>query len=85
MMTSPTQLYIQDPLTNRIRITKAGIEKYGQRFARAGYSIQTIKTPTEFKNAVDACFALELQQLASTAKGKNADLDNILNGLPGWD
>ena len=83
-MTNYAQLYIQDPLTNRIRITNTGVKKYGLRFSRAGYNIKNIKTPSEFKNAVDVCFTLEMQDFASTARGQNSDLDNILRGLPGW-
>ncbi len=84
-MNKALQLYIQDPITKRIRITRKGIEKYGARFAKAGFNIQQIRTPEEFQNAVDASFALEMQKLATTAKGQNIDLDNIMNGLPGWD
>ncbi len=79
------QIYIQDPVTAQIRLTKTGIEKYGARFARAGYRPDQIKTVEMFKTAVDASFASEMAMLASTAKGKCADLDEILTGLPGWD
>ncbi len=79
------QLYIQDPITQRIRMTKAGIEKYESRFARVGVQASTIKTVAAFKAAVEACFTSEMETLASTAKGKNADLDEIMTGLPGWE
>ncbi len=79
------QLYIQDPITHRIRMTKAGIEKYKTRFARVGVQVSKIKTVAEFKAAVEACFTSEIEALASTAKGKNADLDEIMAGLPGWE
>ncbi len=79
------QLYIQDPITHRIRMTKAGIEKYATRFARVGIQASTIKTVAAFKAAVEACFTSEMETLASTAKGKSADLDEIMTGLPGWE
>ncbi|MFK5893775.1 MAG: hypothetical protein QM504_11195 [Pseudomonadota bacterium] len=84
-MKNTLQLFIQDPVSKRIRITKGGVEKYGTKFAIAGYNIHNIRTMAEFENAVEASFAIEMQTLAQTAKGKNIDLDNIMNGLPGWD
>jgi len=84
-MNNVLQLFIQDPVSKRIRITKSGIEKYGSRFAMAGYNIHNIRTMSEFNDAVETSFALEMQELAQTAKGQNTDLDNILKGLPGWD
>ena len=79
------QIYIQDPITQRIRLTQAGLEKYGARFARAGFHASQIKTVESFKVAVDACFASEMEALASTAKGHNTELDEIMTGLPGWE
>ena len=79
------QLYIQDPSTQRITFTRKGIETYGAKFARAGFNIRNIKTMAEFERAVDASFALEMRSLASTAKGSDKALDDILAGLPGWD
>jgi len=84
-MNNALQLYIQDPASKRIRITYKGSEKYGVKFAMAGYNIHKIRTMSEFNDAVDASFALEMQKLAQAAKGQDIDLDNILNGLPGWD
>jgi len=79
------QIFIQDPITKRIRLTNAGIEKYGVRFLRAGFQPSQIRTMETLKAAVDASFASEMERLASTTKGRNADLDEILNGLPGWE
>ncbi len=79
------QLYIQDPVTKNIRFTQAGIERYGKKFGRAGYEIRNIRTMTEFENAVDASFAIDMQNLANTTKGQNIELDRVLEGLPGWD
>ena len=84
-MSKALQLYIQDPISKRIRITRKGIEQYGARFARAGFNIRQIRTMSAFSEVVDASFALKMQKLASTAKGQNTDLDHILSGLPGWD
>lgn len=78
------QLYIQDAGTGKIRFTRAGDEKYGARFARAGFDIRKITTMREFESAVDASFAQEMRQLALTARGENSALDAVLAGLPGW-
>jgi hypothetical protein len=79
------QLYIQDPSSNRIRLTKAGLDKYSTRFAHVGYRAAEIKTLEVLKEAIDASFNHEMAKLASTARGSNADLDEVLSGLPGWD
>ncbi|MEW8046618.1 MAG: hypothetical protein AB2805_09020 [Candidatus Thiodiazotropha sp.] len=79
------QLYIQDPSSNRIRLTKAGLERYAARFAKAGYQANNIKTLEELRNAIDASFNHEMAKLATTARGSNTDLDEIMSGLPGWD
>jgi len=78
------QIYLQDPITERIRLTKVGIEKFGARFARVGFQAGQIRTVESFKAAIDASFANEMVRLATTEKGKNPDLDQALNGLPGW-
>ena len=79
------QLFIQDATTGRIRFTQAGISRYGERFARAGFSIRQITTMKEFEAAVDASFALEMKKLASETRGQDPALDAIMTGLPGWD
>jgi hypothetical protein len=79
------QLYIQDPSSNRIRLTRAGLDKYAARFARVGYQASEIRTIEVLKDAIDASFDHEMAKLASTARGSNADLDEVLSGLPGWD
>ncbi len=79
------QLYIQDPSSNRIRLTQAGLEKYAARFARVGYQASEIRTIEVLKDAINASFDHEMEKLASTARGSNADLDEVLSGLPGWD
>lgn len=79
------QLFIQDTTTGRIRFTKAGIKHYGERFARAGFSLRHITTMREFEVAVDASFAQEMEKLASETRGQDPALDAILSGLPGWD
>ena len=79
------QIYIQDPITQQIRLTQVGIEKYGARFARAGFQASQIRTVEAFKAAVDASFTNEMVSLATTAKGNNAELDEIMTGLPGWE
>jgi len=79
------QLFIQDPVSKKIRFTRSGVERYGKKFSIAGYDIKKITTMTEFENAVDASFAIEMQRLAATTKGQNNELDKALDGLPGWD
>jgi type II secretory pathway component PulM len=79
------QLYIKDPLSNRIRLTQAGLDKYAARFARVGYQASKIKTIEALKDAINASFDHDMAKLASTARGGNADLDEVLSGLPGWD
>lgn len=78
------QLYIQDASTGKIRFTRAGCEKYGARFARAGFDIRKITSMQAFESAVDASFAQEMQQLASAARGEDSALDAVLAGLPSW-
>ncbi|MGD9171169.1 MAG: hypothetical protein PVI97_14065 [Candidatus Thiodiazotropha sp.] len=79
------QLYIQDPVSKRIRLTKAGLERYANRFARVGYRASEIETLEELKSAIDASFDHEMAELAKTARGHNVELDEIMSGLPGWD
>jgi hypothetical protein len=79
------QLYIQDPISKRIRFTQSGIELYGKNFGRAGFDIKKIKTMAEFERAVDASFAQDMQKLAVTTRGQDAEIDEVLAGLPGWD
>lgn len=71
--------------TNEFRPTKAMIERYGARFAKAGYDIRKLRTREQWNAAVDASFALEMRTLASTTRGQDAQLDALLQGLPGWD
>ena len=78
------QLFIQDTATGRIRFTQAGISRYGERFARAGFLIRHITTMKEFEAAVDASFTLEMEKLAADTRGLDPALDAIMAGLPGW-
>ncbi|MBW9263051.1 MAG: hypothetical protein K1564_15910 [Candidatus Thiodiazotropha sp. (ex. Lucinisca nassula)] len=78
------QLYIKDPSSNRIRLTRAGLDKYASRFAKVGYQASEIRTLDVLKEAIDASFDHEMEKLATTARGNNADLDEVLSGLPGW-
>jgi hypothetical protein len=80
----PRQLYIQDPSSHRIRLTRAGLDKYAPRFAQAGFRACEIRTLDELKEAIDASFNREMAKLATTARGCNSDLDQIMGGLPGW-
>ncbi len=79
------QLFIQDAATGRIRFTQTGIARYGARFAQAGFAIRQITTKREFEAAVNAMFALEMENLAAETRGENSALDAIMAGLPGWD
>ncbi len=81
---NPRQLYIQDPSSNRIRLTQAGLDKYASRFAQSGFRASEIRTLDELKEAIDASFSHEMANLAATARGGNGDLDQIMRGLPGW-
>jgi len=79
------QLFIQDATTGRIRFTQAGIARYGERFAMAGFAIRQITTIREFEAAANAMFARDMENLASETRGEDPALDAILAGLPGWD
>jgi hypothetical protein len=79
------QLYIQDLLSEQIRLTKAGLNCYAACYAKVGYRVSELKTLEELWNAIDASFDQEMAELATTARGHNADLDKIMRGLPGWD
>jgi hypothetical protein len=50
-----------------------------------GYKASEIRTLDVLREAIDASFNHEMAKLASTARGSNADLDEIMSGLPGWD
>ena len=78
-------LLLQDLATGRIRLTRAGVDCYGERFARAGFAVRDITTMALFEAAVDASFAVEMKKLASETRGQNPALDAIMAGLPGWD
>ena len=78
-------LYVQDPVTGKIRLTRTAIERYGSRFARVGHDACKITTLEQFEAAVDASFALQMQELASELRGVDPELDAIMQGLPGWD
>ncbi|MCU7829553.1 MAG: hypothetical protein KZQ85_10845 [Candidatus Thiodiazotropha sp. (ex Myrtea sp. 'scaly one' KF741663)] len=82
---SARQMFIQDPASNRIRLTKAGVDRYATRFARVGFQVSEIRTLDQLRNAIDASFDHEMAQLASTTRGSNTDLDEIMSGLSGWD
>jgi len=84
-VTTTPRVFVQDAATGRIRITRAAQETWGPRFARAGYRIDAIHTKAEFLAAADAWFRLEMEELALQFRGQDAVLDEILNGLPGWD
>ncbi len=78
------ELFIEDPQTGRIRLTRTAHERYGAKFARVGYDTRNIRTKTEFEAAVDASFAYESRKLAETARGQDPLLDKIMKGFPGW-
>ncbi|MEJ2612390.1 MAG: hypothetical protein P8179_20590 [Candidatus Thiodiazotropha sp.] len=78
------QLYIQDPTSNRIRLTRAVLDKYAARFAQVGYQASEVRTIEVLKEAIAASFGHEMTKLAATARGCNRDLDQIMRGLPGW-
>lgn len=77
-------LYIRDPISKRIRMTKAGKEKLGARLARVGYQVDKIKTIEELECATDACQHYELKALAAELKGKDPVLDEVMSMLPEW-
>lgn len=78
-------LFLQDTVTGHIRLTQAGVDRYRERFARAGFAVRDITTMGTFEAAVDASFALEMKKLASETRGQDPALDAIMTGLPGWD
>jgi hypothetical protein len=77
--------FLHDMATGHIRLTRAGVDRYGERFARAGFAVCDITTLAAFEAAVDASFALEMKKLASETRGQDPALDAIMAGLPGWD
>ena len=79
------KLFIQDPESKKIRLTKASREQYEHKFGEVGFDVRKIKSMKVFEAAVDASFTNEMQKLASNIKGKDAELDFVLKGLPGWD
>jgi len=78
-------MFIHDPTTNRLRVTRRDQEKYRTRLGRVGYDIQTLRTPAALAQAVDAMIASELQNVAAEIRGDDPELDAILSGLPGFD
>ncbi|OGT87646.1 MAG: hypothetical protein A2286_13410 [Gammaproteobacteria bacterium RIFOXYA12_FULL_61_12] len=79
------QLFVEDPATGRIRITKSGEARFRERFARSGFRIDQIRTKAQFEAAIDAAFEREMNELAVRMRGDDPVLDQILSGLPGWD
>jgi len=80
-----SHLFITDPKTGRIRLTGSAKEKYAKEFAQSGYDINRITTSSEFLAAVNANFNREMRNMALTERGKDPLLDEVLQGLPGWD
>lgn len=78
------ELFIEDPVSGSIRLTRTAYERYGQRFARAGYDLRKIKTWSAFEQAVDAMISFELHQLARETSD-DSQLKEAMKGLPGWD
>ncbi len=78
------ELYIEEPLSGKIRLTRTAHERYGRRFARVGYDVRGIKTLAEFEQAVDAMISFELNQLARETSD-DSQLKEAMKGLPGWD
>ena len=78
---NPRQLFIEDPHSGRLRLTRAGVERYGTRFARVGINARKITTRAELEAATDASFMQELHALASETQGSNPELDRILDHL----
>lgn len=78
-------IYIEDLATKRIRFTRAGHERYARRLARVGYNIESIRNKAQLAEALDAMFMYEMRELARSCKGRDAEMDRLLSGLPGWD
>lgn len=78
------ELFIEDPVSGSIRLTRTAHERYSQRFARVGYDIRRIKTLAAFERAVDAMVSFELHQLARETRD-DPQLNEAMKGLPGWD
>ena len=57
------QLYLLDVDTGRIRLTGAGVARYGARFARAGHTVENIRTLADLERAVDETFQKELGEI----------------------
>lgn len=74
----PRQLFIEDPGSGRIRLTRAGIERYGPRLVRMGWIACKTATRAEMEAATDASF---MHELASEAEGANPESDRTLVGL----
>ena len=79
------EYFIEDNASGKIRITRAGREQFAERFARAGFDLRAIKTKKAFLAAWNSCFDTEMRNIAASTRGENDRLDEILDGLPGWD
>lgn len=55
--------FIRVPDSNSIRITKAGREIFGKRFARHGFNIESLKTKAEFLHAFNVTTTAELNDI----------------------
>lgn len=82
---STQQLYIREPGTGRIRLTSMAVERYRERFARAGFHVEDIRTLEQFEAAIDAMFRREMEEYGAESHGIDPELDRVLDGLPGWD
>lgn len=77
----PRQLFIENPVSGQLRLTRAGMDRYGPRFARVGVGASKIRSRAELEAATDASFMRELHELTSESRGTNPELDRILDGL----
>jgi hypothetical protein len=74
-----------DPESDKIRITRSGRELVSKDFALVGVDARTIKTKKEFFYAINAMLDMNIHNPATSARGEDPVLDEVLEGFPGWD
>lgn len=77
-------LVLVDQATDSIRLSQKGLEYLGPRLSKICINPRNIRTKAQFQYAIDRLFASELETIAINVKGKDEGLDELLNGLPGW-
>ena len=82
---SVAQWFLIDAMTKNVRLTVAGRAHLSSAIARFGYDRNGTFSQAEFRRIIDERFAARMRAFAGSERRRDADLDAILSGLPGWE